>query len=113
MAKQLTDDDLKHYYSIGEVAKALGVTTAKIRSWDKEFNHIKPTKNGRGERRFTKQNLEQLRQVNYLINERHFTTEGARREIAASRQGGGEKAEVVAGLREARARLLGLLDSSR
>ena len=85
MPKDLTDDDLKRYYSIGEVAKLLDVSTTKIRYWDKEFSHLKPTKNSRGDRRFTKDNLRQLRQIDHLLNDRGFTIEGARREIAATK----------------------------
>ena len=46
--------DQKIYYSIGEVAKILDVNNSLIRFWEKEFEIIKPKKNSRGNRIFTK-----------------------------------------------------------
>ena len=114
-------DPLKRYYAIGEAAQLLGETPAVLRSWDREFAHLKPAKNARGERRFTKANLEQLRQIKYLLRERGFTVAGARREIAAGTQASGanpsapppapaERAAWIGRLTEVRNRLEGLLD---
>ena len=44
----------KRYYRIGEVAKAFNVNPSLIRFWDKEFDAIKPKKNNKGNRLFTK-----------------------------------------------------------
>lgn len=109
MANLPSDDDLKLYYSIGEVAEIIGVPTTKIRFWDKEFAHLKPNKNSRGERRFTKENIRQLRQINYLLKDRGFTIDGARQEIAAGRKLSGDKQAIIDGLRAARIRLEKLL----
>ncbi len=109
MAKQLTDDDLKLYYSIGEAAKLLEVPASKIRFWDKEFPHLKPTKNSRGERRFTKDNIRQLQQINYLLKERGFTIEGARKEIASGKKQPEDKQAIIDALLQAKARLESLL----
>lgn len=99
--------DLKRYYSIGEVAKELGVKTSLIRFWEGEFSHIKPSKNTRGDRRFTKRNIEQLREVYHLVRERGFTLDGARRELAraAKRPSRGQKQEIINSLQEVRRRL--------
>ena len=109
MAKQLTDDDLKLYYSIGEAAQLLEVPASKIRFWDKEFPHLKPTKNSRGERRFTKDNIRQLQQINYLLKERGFTIEGARKEIASGKKQPEYKQAIIDALLQAKARLESLL----
>ena len=105
-------DDLKRYYSIGEVAERLGVKTSQVRFWESSFDHIKATKNSRGDRRFTRRNIGQLEQVHHLVKERGFTLEGAKREIERLKQAPeeGERAAILAGLREARARLLKLRD---
>ena len=49
---------LKVYYSIGEVADMFGVNTSLIRFWEKEFDVIKPHKNKKGNRQFTKADIE-------------------------------------------------------
>jgi len=109
MAKEKTDEDLKLYYSIGEVAKRLGVNASQIRFWDKEFAHIKPNKNSRGERRFTKDGIRQLEEIHYLLKDRGFTIEGARREISSGKRPQADKAEIIDRLREVRQRLTDLL----
>lgn len=109
MAKQLTDDDLKLYYSIGEAAKLLEVPASKIRFWDKEFPHLKPTKNSRGERRFTKENIRQLQRINHLLKERGFTIEGARKEIAQGKKQPEDKQAIIDALLLAKAKLESLL----
>ena len=109
MARDYSDDDLKLYYSIGEVADLLGVSASKIRFWDREFAHIKPTKNSRNERRFTKENIRQLQQVQHLLKERGFTIEGARKEVASGKKMPEDKQDIIDGLRAAKRRLEELL----
>ena len=110
MAKVSSDDDLKRYYSIGEVAKKLGVNTSLIRFWENEFSHIKPNKNSRGDRRFTKENIAQLQQVFHLVRERGFTLDGARKEIASAERPGADKRQVLDRLNEVRSKLSALRD---
>ena len=110
MAKGKTDDDLKLYYSIGEVAERLGVNASQLRFWENEFAHIKPNKNSRGERRFTRDNIRQLEQIEYLLKERGFTIDGARKEIAASKKKTPDKDELIDRMRQVRARLVELLE---
>lgn len=111
MAKISADGDLKRYYSIGEVAKKLGVNTSLIRFWENEFSHIKPNKNSRGDRRFTKENIAQLQQVYHLVRERGFTLEGARKEIATGDKPGTDRQQVLSRLTEVRRKLVDLRDS--
>ncbi len=106
------DDDLKRYYSIGEVAKKLEVNTSLIRFWENEFSHIKPNKNSRGDRRFTKENIRQLREVYHLVRERGFTLEGARREIATGTAPDTSKQEIIDSLTQVRRRLEALRPKS-
>ena len=56
--KKLSDEKL--YYSIGEVSKLFDISRSLIRYWESEFDILKPHKNGKGERKFTKKNIEQL-----------------------------------------------------
>lgn len=110
MAKEKSDEDLKLYYSIGEVAERLEVNASQIRFWDKEFAHLKPSKNSRGERRFTKDGIRQLEQIKYLLKERGFTIEGARKEIANGKKPAANKDEIVSRLKLVKNRLESLLD---
>lgn len=67
----------KLYYSIGEVANAFGVNTSLIRFWEKEFDIIRPKKNKKGNRYFTKEDIKHLKTIYHLVKERGYTLEGA------------------------------------
>jgi DNA-binding transcriptional MerR regulator len=71
----------KLYYSIGEVADMFEVSPSLIRYWESEFSILKPNKNAKGDRRYTKQNIEHLQLVFHLVKEKGFTLEGAKKEL--------------------------------
>ncbi|QDO92739.1 MerR family transcriptional regulator [Formosa sediminum] len=68
----------KRYYGIGEVAKAFGVNASLIRFWEKEFNVLKPKKNAKGNRKFTPEDIKNLKLIFHLVKERGFTLDGAK-----------------------------------
>jgi DNA-binding transcriptional MerR regulator len=72
----------KMYYSIGEIARHFGVSTSLIRYWEDEFPHITPRKNGKGDRRYNKNDIEKIARIYELIKERGFTIRGAQAFLA-------------------------------
>ncbi|MGO3707712.1 MAG: MerR family transcriptional regulator [Mesonia hippocampi] len=68
----------KLYYSIGEVAEAFKVNTSLIRFWEKEFDVLKPKKNAKGNRKFSKEDVKNLQLIYHLVKEKGFTLEGAK-----------------------------------
>ena len=68
----------KRYYRIGEIAKAFDVNASLIRFWDKEFEALKPKKNAKGNRRFTPEDVQNLKLIYNLVKERGYTLEGAK-----------------------------------
>ena len=76
----------KLYFSISEIADSFGVSTSLIRYWETEFSFLKPHKNSKCDRRFTKQNIEQLQLIYHLVKERGFTLEGAKNELKENRK---------------------------
>ncbi len=68
----------KRYYGIGEVAKAFNVNTSLIRFWEKEFDALKPKKNAKGNRKFTPEDIKNLKLIYHLVKERGFTLDGAK-----------------------------------
>jgi DNA-binding transcriptional MerR regulator len=76
----------KLYYSIGEVAEMFDVSPSLVRYWESEFTYLKPQKNSKGDRRFTKQNIDQLNTIFHLVKEKGYTLEGAKREIKDKRK---------------------------
>jgi len=67
----------KMYYTIGEIARHFGVSTSLIRYWEDEFPHIAPRKNGKGDRRYTKSDIEKVGCIYELIKEKGYTIRGA------------------------------------
>jgi DNA-binding transcriptional MerR regulator len=95
----------KLYYSIGEVADMLGVSKSLIRYWENEFTFLNPKKNKKGDRRFTKENIQQLLIIYELVKERGFTLEGAKLEIKTTRKKLVTKQEVTKRLYHVRNKL--------
>lgn len=71
----------KRYYKIGEVAKAFGVKVSLIRFWEQEFDLIRPKKNAKGNRLFTKDDIENFKLIFNLVKEKGFTLEGAKQKL--------------------------------
>lgn len=81
MGKEIT----KRYYSISEVAERFNVSQSLIRFWEKEFDNLRPTKNSKGDRRFTEKNIIQFKLIYHLLKEKGFTIKGAKQEIKENR----------------------------
>ena len=67
----------KLYYSIGEVAKAFDVNTSLVRYWEQEFPILRPKKNKKGNRLFTPEDIENLKIIFHLVDDKGFTLKGA------------------------------------
>lgn len=96
----------KHFYSISEVAEMFGVNQSLIRFWEKEFSHIKPHKNPKGNRLFTKENIEQIRLVYHLVKERGMTLKGAQLKIKQNPTDTIQEHEIVKRLQNVKKLLL-------
>ena len=71
----------KLFYSIGEVAKIFNVNVSLIRFWEKEFDILKPKKNKKGNRMFTKKDIGNLEVIYHLVKDRGFTLKGAKEKL--------------------------------
>lgn len=76
----------KRYYGIGEVANAFNVNTSLIRFWEKEFDILKPKKNAKGNRKFTPEDIKNLKFIFHLVKERGFTLEGAKTHLKENKK---------------------------
>lgn len=77
----VAEESLKLYYSIGEVADMFGVNTSLIRFWEKEFDVIKPHKNKKGNRQFTKADVDNFHLIYHLVKEKGMTLKGAQQQL--------------------------------
>lgn len=100
----------KLYYSIGEVARLLDVAPSVLRFWESEFPQIKPVKNKRGVRSYTKHDIDLLRRIHHLTRDCGYTLDGAREQMR-TRPIDDPHMELVANLSDLRHFLVALKDS--
>ena len=98
----------KLYYSIGEVAEIFTVAPSLIRFWESEFDLIKPKKNRKGNRQFTKEDIDSVRTIYHLVKEKGFTLQGAKEMLRNDSQAVKDKMEMMDSLRSVRSFLIEL-----
>jgi len=98
----------KRYYNIGEVAKAFKVNTSLIRFWEKEFDVLKPKKNAKGNRKFTPEDIKNLKFIYHLVKERGFTLEGAKTHLKENKKQALERFEIITKLENIKAQLINI-----
>ncbi len=96
----------KVYYTIGEVSELFEVNPSLLRFWEKEFDILKPQKNKKGNRLFTKQDLDNLKIIYHLVKERGYTLQGAREKIKQNKEGIEKNLEIVESLQQIKQYLL-------
>jgi DNA-binding transcriptional MerR regulator len=92
----------KLYYSIGEVAEIFTVAPSLIRFWESEFDLIKPKKNRKGNRQFTREDIDNVRTIYHLVKEKGFTLQGAKEMLRNDSQAVKDKMEMLDSLRSVR-----------
>jgi len=92
----------KLYYSIGEVAEIFNVAPSLIRFWESEFEIIKPKKNRKGNRQFTKEDIDNVRTIFHLVKEKGFTLQGAKEMLRNDTQAVRDKMEMIDSLKNVR-----------
>lgn len=96
----------KRYYGIGEIAKAFKVNTSLIRFWEKEFDILKPKKNAKGNRKFTPEDVKNLKLIYHLVKERGFTLEGAKTHLKDEQKNALNTYEIIDKLEKIKAQLI-------
>ena len=92
----------KLYFSIGEVAEQFNVAPSLIRFWESEFDLIKPKKNRKGNRQFTKEDIQNVRTIYHLVKEKGFTLQGAKDMLNNNANSVKDKIELIDSLKNVR-----------
>jgi len=71
----------KLYFRIGEVAELVGVEPHVLRYWEREFRSIRPTKSAKGQRVYSRRDVENLMRVRELLYKEGFTIAGAKKKL--------------------------------
>ena len=109
---------VKLFYRIGEVAELVGVEPHVLRFWETEFRTIRPQKSRKGQRIYSRRDVDKLLRVKELLYGQGFTIAGARkrlREAGLEPAPPGDPAERMAlkmrqALVELRSEVAGVLD---
>lgn len=98
----------KMYYSITEVAKWFKVNASLLRYWENEFDILKPRKNRKGDRLFRPEDIRNLQVIYYLLRNRKFSLEGAKKYLRNHRQQADVNVQLAQSLTKFRSFLLEL-----
>ena len=97
----------KYLYTIGEVAEILGESTSLVRFWANEFpKFIKPQRNAKGNRLFTKEDVETFKHIHLLVKVEGLTLEGAAKRLRGDRKDVINKSKVLEALKSIRRQLV-------
>ena len=97
----------KYLYTIGETAELLGEATSCIRFWSDSFpKHIHPKRNAKGNRLFTKEDLETFKYIQTLLKVEGLTIEGATKRLNGDKKEIMNKAKVLETLKVIRHQLI-------
>jgi DNA-binding transcriptional MerR regulator len=80
MPVQQQEETEKLYYTISEVSQLFDINASTIRFYEKEFN-LKPTKNKKGNRLFTRKDIESLYKIVDLVKSKGYTLQGAKEQL--------------------------------
>ncbi|NUO48912.1 MAG: MerR family transcriptional regulator [Polyangiaceae bacterium] len=78
---------------MGEVSHIVGVEPHVLRYWETEFRSVRPQKSARGQRIYSRRDVDTLLKVKELLYGHRFTIAGAKQKL---REGGFEPAPVAA-----------------
>ena len=76
-----TEIPAKLYFRIGEAASVVGVEPHVLRYWETEFRSIRPKKSARGQRVYSRREVETLVRIRELLYDQGFTIAGAKRRL--------------------------------
>ncbi|MDZ4666067.1 MAG: MerR family transcriptional regulator [Bacteroidota bacterium] len=111
MSVQSQEETEKLYYSISEVSQLFDINASTIRFYEKEFN-LKPTKNKKGNRLFTRKDIESLYKIVDLVKSKGYTLQGAKEQLKKFDKSSQEevKQQVIERLLNIKAQLLKIKD---
>ncbi len=87
------------------------VNASLIRFWEKEFEIIKPKKNKKGNRLFTKEDIDNFKIIFYLVKERGMTLAGAKKKMKENKEDTLNNFEVIETLNAIKGMLIEVRDN--
>lgn len=98
----------KMYYTMGEVTEMFNVNASQIRFYEKEFDILQPKKNKKGNRLFTPEDIENLKIIFNLVDEKGFTLKGAKEHLKHNKADVKENQKIIDSLEKLKGFLVNL-----
>ena len=98
----LEESSDKLYYTMGEVTKKLNVAPSLLRFWEKEFDEINPKKSIKGNRLYTKSDIELLKLIYHLTRQQGLTLNGVKERLKSKNPGGDKNMKLMESLQKVR-----------
>ena len=96
----------KSFFSIGEVSEMFHVKPSLLRYWEQEFTSIKPDKTQQGIRRYSKENIDEIKLIHHLVKDKGLTIAGAKQKLKENREGTIKTEVIVQKLKDIRNELI-------
>lgn len=97
----------KMIYTMGEVAQLLGENPSAVRYWSNYFEKfVKPQRNAKGNRLYRPEDIDTLRQIQYLLKNQGLTLEGAVQRLTEDRRTVDKRVKALEKLKDIRAQLV-------
>ena len=97
----------KLIYTMGEVAKELGENASAVRYWSNYFEKfIKPQRNAKGNRLYHPEDIETLKQIQFLVKDQGLTLEGVKQRLSEDRRSVESRVKVLGRLKAIREDLI-------
>lgn len=100
----------KVYWSIGETSQLLQVNQSTLRFWEEEFDSIHPKKNKKGDRFYTKKDIDHLKLIQHLTKDKGYTLKGAKERLRQKKEESEVQFQTVETLKKIKEFLLQIRD---
>lgn len=100
----------KLFYSIGELSELLEVNPSLIRFWEKEFNITPSKRNKKGNRLYTKKEINLFVSIYHLVKEQGYTIKGAREQLKLKPDETDKNGQIISTLKDLRKFLTELVE---
>ena len=81
----MSQEKEKYYYSINELAEIFKINASTLRFWEKEFPTLKPDTNLKGNRKYTKKDIELIKQIHYYSVTKGMTLKGVKAQLVRNK----------------------------
>lgn len=71
----------KLYYTIAETSEETGISMSNLRFWEMEIPQLKPHRNERRTRFYTKEDIQLIKNIDYLQKTENLTLSGVRERL--------------------------------